>query len=381
MKNELKFNADGKLKILQVSDPQDLKFVRKAMVEMLDAAYDKIQPDLVLFTGDNILGNHLLDKRIGDGHFAEGKDATLQSMKESIGYIMEPLEKRQIPTAMIYGNHDDMNLITKEEQIEIYRGYSCCMQMNTDNPSVDCDTYSIALKDDEGRTKFNLFMLDSAWQDNDGERKCHCEIKKETVEWYKKESQRLRDENGGGNIPSLMFLHIPLPEIFELTEECGKDVDFALKTPDDKYIHLIPGKAKGYMMEYPSVVNESNGLFDAVKGQGNVKAIVNGHDHINNFAGTVDGVDFISTGCASFRCYGDSRTRGVRLFEISKDGTYTTKFFTYEDLCGNSLKTKLHYYNDADEFARKKWTIIGAAGAVVLVGITAAVIKNLSKKR
>ena len=62
-KNEIKFRPDGKLIVMQVSDPQDMKYVRKAMVKMLDNAYDLIKPDLVVFTGDNILGNHLRDYR------------------------------------------------------------------------------------------------------------------------------------------------------------------------------------------------------------------------------------------------------------------------------------------------------------------------------
>ena len=47
----LRFRPDGGLTIMQVSDPQDLHFVRRAMIQMLDAAYDLIRPDLVVFTG------------------------------------------------------------------------------------------------------------------------------------------------------------------------------------------------------------------------------------------------------------------------------------------------------------------------------------------
>ena len=59
--NTLHFRADGTFHILQVSDPQDLPHARKAMLRMLERAYDTLQPDLVLFTGDNTLGNHLHD--------------------------------------------------------------------------------------------------------------------------------------------------------------------------------------------------------------------------------------------------------------------------------------------------------------------------------
>ena len=118
MKNSLDLNKD-KIRVLQVSDPQDLKLVRKSMTEMLGRAYDTLKPDLVVFTGDNILGNHLLDARFGTRPVAFGKEATLESMKGALDRILEPVNSRKIPFAMIYGNHDDMNCITKEEQMEI----------------------------------------------------------------------------------------------------------------------------------------------------------------------------------------------------------------------------------------------------------------------
>ena len=149
-KNAIRMNKDGRLVIMQVSDPQDMKYVRKAMVKMLDKAYDTVKPDLVLFTGDNILGNHLLDARFGSRQIAEGKEATLDIMKASLHHICAPLEKRGIPFAMIYGNHDDMNLVTKEEQIEIYKSYSGCLPMNDCSNGVDCDTYNIPVLSADG---------------------------------------------------------------------------------------------------------------------------------------------------------------------------------------------------------------------------------------
>ena len=59
------FPESGKLKIMQVSDPQDMHIVRSAMTKMLDKVYDVEKPDLVVFTGDNILGNHINDYIVG----------------------------------------------------------------------------------------------------------------------------------------------------------------------------------------------------------------------------------------------------------------------------------------------------------------------------
>ena len=80
----LKFNSDGKFKIMQISDAQDLPLVRKSLVRMINRACDVLQPDLVLFTGDNILGNHINDAVIGTKQIASGHDAT-----KSIGCCAE----------------------------------------------------------------------------------------------------------------------------------------------------------------------------------------------------------------------------------------------------------------------------------------------------
>ncbi len=373
--NAVKFNSSGKLVVMQVSDPQDMKYVRKAMVKMLDNAYDLLKPDLVLFTGDNILGNHLLDARFGNRQIASGKAATMQIMKESIHHICAPLEKRKIPFAMIYGNHDDMNAVSKDEQADIYRSYSMCLPMNTRNGKVDCDTYNIPVYSRDGeKVMFNLWMLDCAWYDK-YEDKCYTAIKPETVEWYKQTSAKLKEENGGNPVPSLMFAHIPLPEITNLIEQCGPNDVGAVLTHKRGWCRLRPDIARGTMLEYPSILEESAGLFDAALECGDVKGIVSGHDHVNCFEGKYKGIDFIQTSCASFRCYG-GEMRGVRIFEIDERDpeNYMTYFFNYADLCGRGVASKLRYFWDADELEKTKMTVL--AGSAVAAGIVGAIIKK-----
>ena len=373
--NAVKFNSSGKLVVMQVSDTQDMKYVRKAMVKMLDNAYDLLKPDLVLFTGDNILGNHLLDARIGDRQIASGKAATLQIMKESIHHICAPLEKRKIPFGMIYGNHDDMNAVSKDEQADIYRSYSMCLPMNTRNGKIDCDTYNIPVYSSDGeKVKFNLWMLDSAWHDK-LENKCYTAIKPETVEWYKQTSAKLKEENGGEVVPSLMFAHIPLPEITNLIEQCGPNDTGAVLTEKKGWCRLRPDIARGTMLEYPCILEDSAGLFDAALECGDVKGIVSGHDHVNCFEGKYKGIDFIQTSCASFRCYG-GKMRGVRIFEIDERDpeNYMTYFFNYADLCGRGIGAKMRYFWDADELEKTKMTVL--AGSAVVAGIVGAVIKK-----
>ena len=46
---KITFPKGRKLKIMQVSDPQDMHIVRSAMLKMLNAAYAKEKPDLIVF--------------------------------------------------------------------------------------------------------------------------------------------------------------------------------------------------------------------------------------------------------------------------------------------------------------------------------------------
>jgi hypothetical protein len=298
-------------------------------------------------------------------------------MIRALDKLLRPVESRGIPFAMVYGNHDDMNLLTKEEQIEIYRSYDCCLPMNTDDKRVDCDTYVITITDDSGKVCWAVYMFDSAWQDKDRERKCHCEIKPQTVEWFRETSEKLKSANGGVPVPAIALMHIPLPAVYRLLKECPPDTDGAVLCDDGVTRVLDTDKASGLMGEAPSVLTTDSGLFDAMTDISGVKAVVFGHDHVNCFEGKVDGIDFLQTGAASFRCYGNIKTKGVRIIDLDLNGEYSGKFLSYEDIMGASPINSIRYFNDADEYAVKKYGSLGALtlGAAIL-GSAAYIIKK-----
>ena len=376
--NSVKFNQDGKLVIMQVSDTQDLVHTHLAMLQMLDAAYDKVKPDLVLFTGDNVLGNHLLDARIGTRKVAEGWQEEFDRIRKTLCQIIIPLEDRKIPFGMIYGNHDDMNSVTKDEQAEIFRQYEYCLPMNTDNPDIDCDTYRIPVFSHDGKKLvFNLWMLDSAWYDKEKD-KCFAAVKKETVDWYNSEYKAIKKKYKK-DVKSLMFLHIPLPQQEELIEKCEKHDEGAVKVGKNEYIRLNPQKAGGVLGEPVSVCEDEFGLFESVKQNGDVLAVVTGHDHSNCFDGTTQGVRMVQTPAASFRCYGSDQ-RGVRLFILDENNPeeFETYTLNYKELCGNSPYAKFQYIWDADDKIPEKCAMIAGFAAAACAGIAALV--KLKKK-
>ncbi len=375
--NKIKFN-NGKLTILQISDAQDLQWVRKTMVKMLNNACDIITPDLVVFTGDNILGNHIKDYRFSSGKRNLTREEEYAEMKKALNHVLSIPEKRNIPFCAIYGNHDDMNIFTKDEQGDIIRSYSMNRGLHTTGEL--CGTYRLPVYSSDGEKQLmNLWMIDTARHEKK-EDKCYQEITKAQADWFKNESQSEKSKNGGKAFDSLMFMHIPLPVCTSFLTEC--DEKEATAEYNDKFYKKSDG-VNGFIHEYITPCDDNFGFYDAVLADGGVRSIVSGHDHLNSFIAEKDGIKFVATPTASFRCYGNE-LRGVRVFEIYENnpsGIYTNVYY-YKDLCGDNIISDLRWFWDADEYEKKKAAVLAgsAIGAAVLAGAGVA-IKLLKGKK
>lgn len=378
-KDKLKFNSDGKFVILQVSDPQDMHIPRRGMFKMLNKVYDKVNPDLVVFTGDNILGNHINDAPIGNRKNVKTKEGTLKRMKKALGYVLDPVEKRNLPFAFIFGNHDDMNMISKEEQAAIFGSYNHCMPYENDDETVDCGNYNVPIYGSDGeKMKFNLWMIDSAGSDSEGRNLFEC-VKPETLDWYDRKSRELQLQNGAP-VMSLMFQHIPVKETVDFFKECSSDDKNAvLNREDGKYYCLDSEKAKGFAFEYPAVVRDDYGQLDTLRKRGDVCALVFGHDHLNSFTGELDGVNIVQTSGASFRSYGNMVSRGVRVFELDENDTTSFRTYTisYFELFGKKFTSVMRYIFNADEYEKIKAVIIALIG-VIGAGLVAYIVSILN---
>ena len=60
----LKFKKDGTFRIMQIADTQDTNITSKNTVEFIGKALDSENPDLVVFTGDQIKGYGLSLPRV-----------------------------------------------------------------------------------------------------------------------------------------------------------------------------------------------------------------------------------------------------------------------------------------------------------------------------
>ncbi len=401
---DLKFK-DGKFKILQISDAQDMNFVRKTMLYMLNKACDKVNPDYIVFTGDNILGNHLKDYRWGLTAFLSyalkslktsddlksyvkslkaftdldcgrdmPKEKEFKNLKKALSYILDIPEKRNIPFSAIFGNHDDMNSFTKDEQADIFR--SSPLNIGLENKGDLSGTYGVPIYSEDGKKiVFYFYMIDSARCDKSND-ECYLEVTEKTVEWFKNESEKLKKQNGGEPYPSIVFIHVPLKETLNLITECPESessISF-----NGKY-YKLKDNVTGVLGEMINPVTSENGFFNAIKSDGGVLAVASGHDHRNCFIGEYEGVKFIATPCASFRCYANEK-RGVRVFELSENAPkdFKTYNLSYWDLCGKNIISVLRWFFDADEAESAKNKVLALAFALSVVSVP-ILIKKLKR--
>jgi predicted MPP superfamily phosphohydrolase len=297
---QLKFNNDGKFKIVQFTDTQDGANTDPRTITLMNNILDKEEPNLVVLTGDNI----------------DGKCKTEEDVKKAINNIAEPMENRKIPWAVVFGNHDEEhNLMTEEEMMKIYMSYHYNISSIGPKNIDGTGNYNILINGSKvNKPVFNVYMLDSGRYapNNIGG---YDWIKFSQIDWYRKTSSQLNKENKK-TIPALMFFHIPLPE-FKQVWESGNVV--GARNED----------------ECPAKIN--SGLFTSLLEMGDVKGVFVGHDHVNDYVGELDGIKLGYSRNVGYGTYGkDGFSRGGRVFEI--DETTPDQFKTWMRLASDFEK-------------------------------------------
>ncbi len=323
----LRFNDDGTFKIMQINDSQDVgKGVDERMVKFIEAALDKEQPDLVVFVGDQLSDAYPF--------------GTKEDMIKAIDNIIAPLQERGIPFLVTLGNHDHdhFDTFSKSEQFAAYSSYDNCYM-----PTDGWDEFTVnvpVLFSDSDNTAMSIFMMNTH---NKAESGGYSGVVAEQNDWYKQVSAGLKAANGGENVPSMLFQHIPPKEIYNLFEECkfGDEGAFFSRR-DNKWYKLDAAKAQGDVGEAPCSED-----FDHITGQyeswletGNIMGAFFAHDHVNNFVGTTDdGIVMGYNGGTGFRAYGVGDERSVRIFEFNENDVenYETRIVTYKEATGESI--------------------------------------------
>ena len=305
----LHFDENGRFRILNFSDFQETTSLSSRSKVFIRKAVYAAEPDLVVLTGDNIYGT---------------KITSSGNTEPSIDQYMSILNSLGVPVAIVFGNHDNEgSALSKENQMSIYNKYSVSVSYDEGSAVSGCGNYNIPIfaSADSSTVRFNLWMFDT---NKSG-------MESDQVQWYADKSNELKEQNGGVPMPSIAFQHIIVPQIYDALKRVTSSTDGAVKY-DSKYYVLPDTAAPGSVMDEHPCPGSDKTEFTTAKQQGDVLAIVCGHDHINQFVVPHQGIDLICTPSAGFGAYGDDNRRGARVIDIdAATQTYTTHMLSMLD--------------------------------------------------
>ncbi len=260
-KPKLRFRTDGTFTIAQLTDihwhngePEDLS--SRALIE---AVLEAERPDLVAFTGD-VVG----------GYASHDPD-------EALRQAVAPVERRRVPWAMVFGNHDDEGRLSRLDLLRAQQALSSCLSERGPESVAGVGNYVLRISSARARALgAALYFLDSGGYAAAGPGH-YAWIGRDQIAWYVRRARSLAAEYARApayvpraeRLPALAFFHLPLPEYVDAWdfEPCRG--------------------SRGEPVCCPAL---NSGLFAALVESGDVMGTFVGHDHLNDFEGERHGI-------------------------------------------------------------------------------------------
>ena len=317
--------SDDEINVMQLTDVHlggGILSVKKdnLAINAVSAMISAEKPDLVVVTGDIAypvpFQSLTFNNKNGAKLFAQ--------LMEQLGVYWAP----------VFGNHDTeaYSFYTREQIYDFYTSgdYPHCIMQAGPEDVDGVGNYVVNVKKTSGEITQSLFLLDShSYVDNDyfGIMWKYDTIHENQVQWYEDTLAKLTEENGGAAPKSLVFFHIPLPEMKEAYDEWAEN---GFKDTEN-VSHIY-----GYAGEHKSVVygSEHNyGFFDKARELGSTQGILCGHDHLNNFAVDYKGMRMSYSYSVDYLAYVGimkyGLQRGCTMIDISPDGSYNAHLENY----------------------------------------------------
>ena len=296
----LEMNYKSDFRILQLTDIHlSDKDDKELQYKFLDLLYkDANNPDLVVVTGDLFT-------------FA-GKDTAKSLLKY--------LDGKNIPWTACFGNHDEQCYFSVDWLTSTLSNYgSNCLfkDLQDDQVNGNCNFAINLMKD--GKVHDQLFIMDSNRYNFAFDQLGYDCFKEDQINWYESVVNYTKEQNGGETVNSLMFYHIPLPEI------------------NDVWNAVEEGKATkvwGEKREAACPPDHDYGFYKKIKELGSTTGMFFGHDHINDFEVDYDGIKFCYGLKSTDRIYHDNDMLGAKVITIHDDHSLKIDniLHTYEEV-------------------------------------------------
>ncbi len=285
----------------------DMELINKSL-EMLARHIEAEKPDLILFTGDVVLTDHQQVDCIQFGRF---------------------MEKFGIYWAYVFGNHEarEEKEYHKYLMLKNLISFPHCLSKFGDPSLFGYGNFFINILSSKTSIQQSIVMLDTGRNTSPkhniengapAELKCYDFLKKDQIDWYKRNIQALESEYG--KFKSIMAMHIALCEYEKVMKL------------DENGNYVPTGEAEilyGGMYESIGCSEFNSGMFDAIKELSSTQAVIVGHDHINDFCAKYDGVYLVYAQYDGYNTYTmgsnfgwDEKDwmQGVTMVDLTPDG-------------------------------------------------------------
>jgi 3',5'-cyclic AMP phosphodiesterase CpdA len=302
--HKLKFNNDGKFKIIQFTDIHyrlDNTQRCDSIKEMMSAIIALNKPDLVVLTGDIFVA--------GD-------------YKKGWTEVTAPMRDAHIPWAAVFGNHD--HEIGADNKTIMKYLVTLPYNLSQNGPADLSGSGNYILKilgSKNCKTSALIYCFDSHDYVKDNlypDTKGYDWIKFNQVKWYREQSKKLTSAHKGVPYPSLAFFHIPLPEY-----NFVKDLPATVGEKKDN-------------VNSPGI---NSGLYNAFLECGDVMGVFCGHDHNSNFIGMFNNIA-LGYGCKIGTDLYSYLPQGARIIVLYEN---ERKFDSWIYNTDNSQKYLVHY--------------------------------------
>lgn len=220
-----------------------------------------------------------------------------------------------------FGNHDEQCYFSVDWLTGTLNNYgSRCLFKDIQDDDVFGNTnFAINLMKDNKIFEQLIIMDSNRYQF--GDYIGYDYFKQDQIDWYKSLVNYTKEQNDGVVVPSLMFYHIPLPEINEAYDKAMAGQDGAIWLCGEKNEKSCPP-------------DYNSGFFKVIQEMGSTTGMYFGHDHVNNFIVNYKGIDFAYGINSTDRIYFKEDMMGGRTIILHEDHVteYEDHYHTYKEV-------------------------------------------------
>ena len=176
-KEVLKFNRDGKFKIVQFTDVHykyDDQANSQISLDRINEVLDAERPDFVMFTGDVVVSNEAF---------------------KGLDIVLEPCIRRNIPFGVIFGNHDDEYDRTRAELYDYLSQKKGSMMPAREGEVAPDYVLTVKSSKDKNKNAALLYCIDSHAYTQIKSVPGYDWIKFDQIAWYRNQSKEFTKQN------------------------------------------------------------------------------------------------------------------------------------------------------------------------------------------